>query len=176
MSRIQHQQQSDSLEIRIKPEDEGKFQTYFLGVWLVAWGFGWFAAFSGVINKPIGFDNLFMLVWIVFWTFAGAFAGLWLAWKTNGFEQIVVDSSKLKIKHNIWGFGPVRSFSVGLCHNLRAAGYFGSGRNESILHQIGMRGGVVAIDCSNDVIRFGVALEESEANDIVKLIQTFIKT
>lgn len=177
MSRIEHKQTGKGLELRIKPENEGKFPTYFMGFWLVAWACGWVLAVSSLLGDPIGFNSLFVLVWTIFWTFGGLFVGLWLVWKTNGFEQIIVNSIQLKIKHNIFGFGPVKVYATDRCVNLRAAGYFGShNNNQSILQQIGMKGGVVAIDAVDESIRFGVALEESEAKEVVELLRSYIKT
>ncbi len=176
MSRIEHKQTGEGLELRIKPENEGKFQTYFLGIWLVAWAVGWVSGVSSLLGEPLGFNSLFMFVWTTFWTFGGLFAGLWLAWKTNGFEQIILNSTQIKIKHNIFGFGPEKEYATDRCVNLRAAGYFGSDQKHSILHQIGMKGGVVAFDAAGEVIRFGVSLEEKEAKEVVELLQTYMKT
>ena len=175
MSRFESIKSPGSLEIRIKPENEDRFQTYFLGFWFVGWTYGWLAVFVTLISKSLSFVSLFMLVWLVFWTIVGLFAGLWLAWKAKGFEQITVDSNILKIKHNIFWLGPEKCYSMNNCHDLRAAGYFGKERNESIFHQIGMRGGVVAINNGEEVIRFGVALEEKEAKEIVDLIKPYMK-
>ncbi|WLQ15674.1 hypothetical protein O5O45_07065 [Hahella aquimaris] len=176
MSRIEHIRSAGSLEVRIKPGNEGEFQTYFLGVWLVAWAFGWVSGVSSLLSEPIGFNSIFMLVWTTFWTIGGLFAGLWLAWKTNGFEQLIIDSDQFKIKHNVFGFGPEKVYSTSECQNLRAAGYFGNKNKHSLLHQIGMKGGVVVVESNGQDIRFGVSLEENEAQEIVDLLSAYIKT
>ncbi|WP_111978175.1 hypothetical protein [Algibacillus agarilyticus] len=176
MSRIEYRKQVDQLEVIIKPINEGKFQTYFLAFWLIGWAFGWVAAFNMLLSESISPGYLFVVVWIVGWTFGGAFAGLWLAWKAAGFEQVIVDKTQLSIKHNIFGYGPQKVHQVSSCNNLRAAGYFGNDKDISILNQIGMKGGVIAVDIPNEVVRFGVSLEEGEALEVVESLRKYIKT
>ena len=99
---------------------------------------------------------------------------LWFSWTTFGFEQIVINSNKLMVKHNIFGYGPKKIYNTAECKNLRVAGYFGGDRNKSSLERIGMKGGVIAFESSGETVRFGVSLEENEANDIVNSLRGYV--
>ena len=105
-----------------------------------------------------------------------------LLWLLFGFEVVEVGSNEVAIKHQVFGFGITRKFSLS-----RVNGIFVSHQDNSDLNYyldskefkfffLSFKQGKVAINYGKTILggintfRFGTNLEEGEAKKIVKLI------
>lgn len=148
------------------------FVLLFLSAWLVGWGVGEFMVPTQMLGKSgrTGID-LFAVAWLVGWTLGGGFAlYIWL-WNLIGREIIEIDSESLRIKRAVGSVGPLREFSLGHVRALRVApvGFspfdFASG-----MRFWGVGGGSIAFDYGAKTYRFGSALDEAEAKQVLARI------
>ena len=133
---------------------------------------------SDEINSPIMISMPLALILIL----ACVLMILELFWLLFGFEVVEVDSNHVAIKHQVFGFGITRKFSLN-----RVNGIFVSHQENSDLNYyldskefkfffLSFKQGKVAINYGKTILggintfRFGTNLDEGDAKQIVKLI------
>ena len=158
----------EGLEITI-PAPRNVFALVFLGVWLVGWVLGELSAIARIASRQDFASEMSLLVWVVFWTIGGAFvACLWL-WMLAGKERIILGSSTLCIKREVFGFGVTRTYELSRVRNLRVSAERGAPQGlEAGLRSWGLTGGLVAFDYGQKVVRFGASVDDAEAWAIVE--------
>jgi len=141
----------------------------FLSAWLVGWVFGEVMVPTQLFGRTgkTGVD-LFAAAWLVMWTIGGGFAiYIWL-WNLVGREVIDVDSQSLRIKRAVGRWGRIREFGLTHVRALRVAPQaFNPMDFSSGLRFWGVGGGIIAFDYGAKTYRFGSALDEAEAKQVL---------
>jgi hypothetical protein len=139
----------------------------FLPIWLAFWTFGGFAAIRQFVSDPT--SRGFLGIWLIAWLVAELLASYVWLWMAFGKEIIAVWQGALSLKRDIGGWGRAKLLRLHECRNLRASGSFGSPFSFSeSLRFWGVSGGTIAVDHQGRVIRFGIGLEETEAQAVVR--------
>ena len=160
---------SEGFEISI-PARKNPFAIVFLPVWSVGWAFGEVFAVRTLLATPAGSSApiLFMVVWLTAWTLGGGFCIYTLLWLLFGREVIVLRPDALVIRRLVLGVGRSREYDLTEVRNLRVATFpYNPFDFRSGLQFWGITGGVVAFDYGAGTVRFGNAVEEGEAGDLV---------
>ena len=141
----------------------------FMMVWLGGWAVGEYFAVNTLLSSdgPL-FANAFILFWLVGWTFGGGVAFYTVLWQLIGREIISVESGLLTIKRSVFGLGSTRKFETGSIKNMHVIpdqeisipGIY----NKKLS---GRQGGKIRFDYGMKTIRFGMDIEEPEANMII---------
>ena len=140
----------------------------FLPLWLAGW-----TVVGGLVARSLQHPDwplsLFMVLWLVLWVAGGlraAYAWLWMAF---GKELVTVSYGNLVLKMDILGYGRSKIFPVSEVSNLRASGLFGSLLRgwSGARDPYGLSGGVIAFESGGKTHKFGIQLEEHEAQDVV---------
>jgi hypothetical protein len=172
---------SEGLVITI-PARKNWFIILFLGVWLTGWVFGEGAAVYALLrvhpshHAPVTAHaqvgaNLFMLVWLVGWTFGGGFAALIWLWNVAGVERLVLGPSTLATKREILGIGPLNEYELQSVSDLRiSASPFDFNNRMSPFQMI--NSGTIAFDYGAKTFRFGMGLDEAEAQQIIERLRS----
>jgi hypothetical protein len=141
----------------------------FLPVWLVPWTFGGISALLVLAageapEGPPGFLALFLCFWLI----AEVFALYVMLWMAFGKEVVTIRNGVLSVKRDVMGCGPTRRMPLSELRNLRASGYFGFPMTFSYTFRWwGLSGGTIAVDYRGKPYRFGIALDEQQANAVV---------
>jgi hypothetical protein len=143
----------------------------FLPVWIVGWTFGGIMAIRQMFTEP----TPFLAVWLVGWLAGEVFTVVAWSWMAFGEEVLSVAQEVLTIARRVGPLQIRRCYALHECSSLRASGWFGLPMSFSdSLRLWGLTGGTIAVDCNGKPIRFGIGLEEAEANVIVKQLMPFI--
>ncbi len=162
----------DGVEITI-PAKWNIFLMLFLAAWLVGWGFGEFTVVNILINGPGNAPQLFLGAWLFMWTIGGGFALYMWLWMTVGKEIIHAGQELLAIKRDVLGFGRLMEYEWTHVFNLRASVQVWNPFAWNAGMQFwGVSGGAIAFDHGATTIRFGVALDEAEAQQLVKELKS----
>ncbi|MCK4886231.1 MAG: hypothetical protein KAS96_02525 [Planctomycetes bacterium] len=161
----------EGLRITI-PSKKNYFLIFFIGFWLIGWGFGEVTVLFQIFRPEMGAVKLFMLAWLGAWTVGGAFAiYVWL-WNVNGKEIINVSSTEFQILRTVAGLARSKEYDVASIANLRSQlqtrSMFGSANG---MEFCGISGGSIAFDYGHSTHRFGAKLDEAEAQHIVSTIK-----
>ena len=156
------------LEIVI-PAKRVLFAKLFLPIWLLAWLWGEIMVIgqlaSGAGN---GGTSTFLLVWLAFWTVGGALAIWALLWMNFGKERVTLSATTLGIRRELLGVGRSREYELTHVRNLRVSlepfYMISSGHT---LRPTAIHGGSIAFDHGASTVRFGAALDEAEASQIL---------
>lgn len=156
----------------IIPAKKNYFLLLFLTFWLAGWAFGEVTALAQVLNPESGAPKLFMLVWLGGWTVGGAFAIYAWLWNLKGQEIINLSGSELQHIRRLPLFQRSKEYDLSSVSKLRTqvpdSSAFAS-RNG--MEFWGISGGSVAFDYGHSTHKFGVQLDEAEANHIVTTIK-----
>jgi len=140
----------------------------FLGFWVTGWLFGEGSAIHELLrvhtssgapmnaNTRVG-TNLFMMVWLVGWTAGGGFAALVWLWNLAGVERILLGPSTLATKRDIL--------------DLRVSASPFNFNNRMSPFQM-MNSGTIAFDYGAKTFRFGMGLDEAEAQQIIERLKS----
>jgi hypothetical protein len=115
----------------------------------------------------------FAAVWLVAWTLGGGFALYVFWWSLKGRERILLTSSRLSIRRELFGAGRMREYDAAHIRDVRVSptpsgpiGFRGG------LEYWGIGGGVIAFDYGATTVRFGAGLEEGEAKSVVAQVKS----
>lgn len=161
----------------------------FLGLWLTGWATGEAFALRQVLSPmPVG-GILFLAVWLAGWTLGGAVALSVCVWMLVGHERVKLRPDVLTIRREALGLGPGKHYALDRVTNLRApvppalpelaqAREAMSGKMSAspeavarALQVVGIGGPGIVFDYGGKPVRFGVALDPTEARQVVAQLQ-----
>ena len=158
----------EGLEIVI-PAQRNLVVLLCLGVWLAGWIMGELTTLAeflvGGPRRPEGA----VLLWLILWTVGGVFAAyLWL-WMLVGKERVLMGTSALRLKRDVLGLGPTRTYELFRVYDLRVATRPVGPRDTAVTPRLArLVGGLIAFEYEGKTIRFGASLDEAEAQMIVE--------
>ncbi len=157
-------------EIRISAP-KNIFMLLFMPIWLIGWTIGGGLAMRQLISGQTN-EAWFLIIWLCGWLMGELFVLYSFLWSAFGKELITAENGTLQIKRSIFGYGPARQFDKIRISNLRASGFFATmmSWNYSMAFW-GITGGTVSFDYENKTKRFGISLNEEDANQLVKVIK-----
>ena len=99
----------------------------------------------------------------------GVFAAyIWL-WMLVGKERILMGTSVLRLKRDVLGLGPTRTYQLFRVHDLRIATRPVGPRDTAVTPRLArLVGGLIAFEYEGKTIRFGSSIDEAEAQMIVE--------
>ena len=137
----------------------------FMMVWLAGWAFGEFSALTELLSfeGPM-FANAFIIFWLIGWTFGGGFAFYTILWQLIGKEIIRMEMGKLIIKKSIAGIGRKKEYEADSIKNMQvildAESSIPGKYNKKAA---GRQARKIMFDYGNKIIRFGIGIDEAEA-------------
>ena len=157
----------EGLEIAI-PARRHLLVLLFLGVWLVGWLMGETTVIAQLFSRGPAGPAAFLLIWLIFWTVGGGVVGyIWL-WMLVGKERILMGTSMLHVKRDVLGLGRTQTYELYKIRNLRVAPQPSGPRDTgAVLRFSGLAGGLIAFEHAGKTVRFGAAIDETEARMIV---------
>jgi hypothetical protein len=159
------------------PAKRNWFILLFLSFWLCGWAVGEFTVpFEFLKNDTPSEAILFSLAWLGMWTVGGGFAIYAWLWQVKGQEIITLTPTALLIKRSLFGYGRQKEYGVQHLKNLRVAAQGFNPFDFSSAGQFwGISGGTIAFDYGAKTYRFGVGLDESEANQLVSQMKQLVR-
>ena len=157
-------------EIRIS-SPKNIFMLLFIPIWLTGWTIGGSVAIWQVISGQSK-EAWFLIIWLCGWLVGELFVLYVFLWGGFGKELITAEHGIIKIKRSIFGYGPSRQYEMAKVSNLRASGFFATTMSWNFsMAYWGLTGGTVAFDYENKPKRFGINLNENDANQLVKTMK-----
>ncbi|MBT3424304.1 MAG: hypothetical protein HN431_15995 [Bacteroidetes bacterium] len=163
----------NTLKITI-PSKKKWFIILFLGAWLGGWFFGEKSAIEGITDSDNILADGFLLFWLAGWTVGGSLAILAILWLLFGSEIILLERGIIKISKGLFNTPLLsKSYEVNHIKNFRIispvepnADFFGIKRN--MVDYLGYKGGILSFDYGMKTIKFGIAIDEAEAQYLVE--------
>ena len=143
-----------------------------LGAWLTGWFLGECFAVGAIVTGSNDAGSLVMAGWLFVWTIGGAWAIYAWLWQAFGKERITLTSSTLSVKRDLLGFGGLHEYDLEQVKNLRVSSETTDDRMMQRAYRIPGTGlDSIAFDYGAGTFRFGSALEEAEASEIVAALK-----
>ncbi|HEX3409642.1 MAG TPA: hypothetical protein VHS07_05145 [Candidatus Binataceae bacterium] len=171
----------EGLIIRI-PAKKNWLVILFLGFWMVGWITGESSAIHQMLRTHTSHGavmsvqvqsglSAFMVVWLAGWTMGGIFAAIVWLWNFAGVERIVLGPSTLAVKREIFGIGPLSEYELMSVSDLRISASPYNFNNRMSPFPM-MNTGTIAFDYGPKTLRFGMGLDEAEAQQIIERMKT----
>lgn len=171
---------ADGLEITI-PAPRVWIAVLFLGFWLFGWATGEAFAIRQLFGPAPAGERLFLAVWLAGWTLGGVAALAACAWMLAGRERVRLLTDALAIRRDVLGLGFTKSYPLDRVRNLRAqalpeippglANARALASVKQAMRLAGVAGPGIAFDCGSRRVRFGLALDQVEAHQLVILLR-----
>ncbi len=141
-------------------------------IWLTGWSIGGGVVLWQVISGQSK-DTWFLVIWLCGWFVGELFVLYAFLWCAFGYELITAEHDNMRIKRSIFGYGPSSQFEKAKVSNLRASGFFATMLSWNFnMAYWGISGGTVAFDYENKPKRFGINLNEDDANELVRIMKS----
>lgn len=169
--KITYDQTPERLLINISGKVDKKYIT-LLAVWLALWTIAGIAVLSQIISQYTREDKLIMAVFLTFWVYFEYKIFHAYRWRQSGVEIIKIADGKLSYSREIAGKGKVQVFDVEHISKLKVVDYSDSPFQKAFYKDYWSLGGeMLAFTCYSREVRFGMQIEESEAKQLLKLLQ-----
>ncbi|MFV2033149.1 MAG: hypothetical protein ACC663_11690 [Gammaproteobacteria bacterium] len=169
-------QYEQGIEVII-PATKNPLVNFVLVLWIIGWVYGEVAILSKLINTNGQSPDAILVFWIVAWTLGGLVAVLMWLWNEKGCEIIRISASELRHSRNYVLFSRSQSYQTGLISNLRLNPQTASNLEMGGGMEFwGLAGGTIAFDYNQGIYKFGLGLDEAEADEIIKAFQSRFET
>ena len=131
-----------------------------------------FVVLPWVEHKATGDGVLYLGAWLFLLTVLGFVAMYAFIWQVIGKERVELGSLSIKISRNLLWFIPPREYSAAHIKYMRVSFPSQSRIPGGLMFEAwGLVGGMIAFDYGAKTFRFGGALDEAEAKQIIAEIQ-----
>lgn len=168
-TRVQMLDTFDGLEVII-PGRRNLLVAGFLLLWLGGWAMGETFAIRQLLKGGLpGFADAFLVFWLGGWTLGGGFALYTVLSMVFGREHIILRPDALVIRRELFSIARSREYDLDQIRNLRVSpAAFNRPGSAASLQGFGTGGCLIAFDYGASTIRFGSAIEEAEAGQVVE--------
>jgi hypothetical protein len=139
----------------------------FVLLFLTAWLGCWAVAETSTIRQLMSSESTewFLVFWLAAWTVGGASTIISWLWMAFGREIVALRPGELSIRREVLGLGLRKEFDLTRVRNLRVSESSNEGSAGGRSWNFG--GGLVAFDYGAKTFRFGGAIDEAEASQVV---------
>ncbi len=172
---IQFNEQNNELLVEIIPTFDQKKYNLVL-VWFIGWSLCGIAIISQLFLDYSRNDKLFMVIFLALWLYFEFHVLNALRWRKTGKEMIKINEKELRYVKEIGGRGMEKIYDVALCTPLK----YEAGSPEGFLSSINQSAWMIGVEVleftyKGNVRRLGIQLVKSDAEQLAKKINYFIK-
>ena len=143
-----------------------------MSFWLIGWAFGEITALTALISGDSNSPKIFLFAWTGAWTLGGAFAVYSWLWNVFGKEVVTFSDNEMQYTKDIIGLKRSKEYDLSSINNFRVqaskSSIFSSGNS---MEKWGVVGGNILFDYGHSTHKFGIQLDEPEANHLVTVIK-----
>lgn len=152
-----------------------KKKLWVLFLWLMAWTICGLIVFANYFNITSRDAKIFIVVYLSFWAYFEFKIARAYAWKKFGKEKLWIKKGKLQYQREVSGRGKIKEFDLELVSNLELIEVSPTSFADNINQSFWIKGGErLEFQCQGKAIRFGMQLNDNEANDVYKALRNFL--
>ncbi len=153
-----------------------KVKNILLTIYLVVWSLSGIIVFSQLLVIPDRNTKLAIFVWLAFWAYFEFKIFRAYMWRKFGVEKIKLRNNQFQYKRDRAGKGKVTRFDFDYIKDIR----YIEPKENSFFENINnsywvIAGEKLAFDYNGKEIKFGIQLEEKDAQALLKLVKKEIK-
>ena len=159
--------------LRLKIQIPSK-KNWFIIIFMIAWMGGWLMGELSAIRQIENEVDSFLIFWLIGWTLGGGFAIAVIIWSLLGHEVITIDNQTLQIENKILNFKILRKEyelkslkKLELNPRQTMTDFFAQ---KKIGEFWGMTGGKIKFDYGMKTIKFGIGIDDVEAQYLINEI------
>ena len=154
--------------------DKKKLGIMFL--WLMAWSVCGLIVFMNYFKMQSQDSKTFIIVYMSFWAYFEYKIIKAFIWKKFGKEKLWIQEGTLNYQREINKKGKIQSFNLELVQNLNIIELSNASWADNINQSFWVKGGErLAFSAQSKIIRFGLQLNDTEAQAVFKELKQLVK-
>lgn len=174
-NRINYSKEGDSVNIEIYPEQD-KNKLIMLKLWVLAWSVCGIIVITQLFGNYTGSEKAMIAIYLALWGYFLLKTLDALRWNIYGKEVITVDTETLIYTQLVGKRGIPKSYLSSDIKNLKYVEESKSGFLNSITQSYWIIGGeAIQFEFEDTIKRFGFKLSKNESNQLIQLLNKYIK-
>ena len=162
----------EGIEIIVPPKKSG-FISGFLVMWMLAWSYGEIFMVGRLVHSNDQNADVFMMIWMCAWSIGGFVAVLLWLWNLKGREIILISGTEIRHYREYVLFSRSEMYECRHINNLRVNEVDLSSPDMARGSEFwGISGGMIAFDYGIGTGKFGLSIDDEEANHIVDVVKS----
>lgn len=165
----------DLFSLVILPTDDKK-KVNLMFLWLLAWSVSGVIVIGNYFTLLQESAKLFIIIWLAFWAyFEYKIVGVYM-WKRFGKEKLWIKNGVLHYQQDINGRGKTKEFDANLVSDFNLIALTKGSIADTFSQTFWVKGGErIEFTCQAKAIKFGMQLDDDDANKIITAIKKFLK-
>lgn len=163
------------LSLVILPTDDKK-KINMMFLWLMAWSVSGVVVFVNYFTLTQEDAKLFIVIWLAFWAYFEFKILRVFMWKRFGKEKLWIKNGVLFYQQDINGKGKINEFDINLVSNFDLITLTKGSIADTFSQTFWVKGGErIQFSCQSKLIKFGMQLEDDDAQKIIFSLNKFLK-
>lgn len=159
----------------ILPTDDKKKVTLMF-LWLLAWSVSGVIVIANYFTLQQESAKLFIIIWLAFWAYFEFKIVRVYMWKRFGKEKLWIKNGTIFYQQDINGKGKIKEFDVNLVSDFDLIALTKGSIADTFSQTFWVKGGErIEFTCQSKVIKFGMQLDDEDANKIISALKKFLK-
>ncbi len=155
-------------------EDKKKVNLLFL--WLMAWSVSGIIVLANYFKLTNDSAKMMIIVWLAFWAYFEFKIIRVYMWKRFGKEKLWIKNGVLLYQQDINGKGKIKEFDLNLISDFDIIPLTTGSIADTFSQTFWVKGGErIEFSCQSKLIKFGMQLNDDDANKIINALHKFIK-
>ncbi len=155
---------------------EDKKKINFMFLWLLAWSVSGVIVITNYFTLTQENAKLFIIIWLAFWAYFEFKIIRVFTWKRLGKEKLWIKNGTLFYQQDINGRGKINEFDINLVSNFNLIKLTNGSIADTFSQTFWVKGGErIEFTCQSKITKFGMQLNDEDANKIIESITKFLK-
>lgn len=160
----------------ILPTDNKK-KVNLLFLWLMAWSVSGIIVLANYFKLTDDNAKLMIIVWLGFWAYFEFKIIRVYMWKRFGKEKLWIKNGKILYQQDVNGRGKIKEFDINLLSGFSIITLTKGSIADTFSQTFWVKGGErIEFTCQSKLIKFGMQLNDEEANKIISALNKFLKS
>ncbi len=160
----------------ILPTDNKK-KVNLLFLWLMAWSVSGIIVLANYFKLTNDNAKLMIIVWLGFWAYFEFKIIRVYMWKRFGKEKLWIKNGTILYQQDVNGRGKIKEFDINLLSGFSIIPLTTGSIADTFSQTFWVKGGErIEFTCQSKLIKFGMQLNDDEANKIISALNKFLKS
>ena len=160
----------------ILPTDNKK-KVNLMFLWLMAWSVSGIIVLANYFKLTNDNAKLMIIVWLGFWAYFEFKIIRVYMWKRFGKEKLWIKNGKILYQQDVNGRGKIKEFDINLLSGFSIIPLTTGSIADTFSQTFWVKGGErIEFTCQSKLIKFGMQLNDEEANKIISALNKFLKS
>lgn len=155
---------------------DSKKKVNLMFLWLMAWSVSGIIILANYFKLTNDNAKMMIIVWLAFWAYFEFKIIRVYMWKRFGKEKLWIKNGKILYQQDVNGRGKIKEFDINLLSGFSIIPLTVGSIADTFSQTFWVKGGErIEFTCQSKLIKFGMQLNDDEANKIITALNKFLK-